>query len=68
MTSRDSFYSSPPSPRSKRPSCGSWPHSEYVARRENVVVVGNSGTGKTHVALELGLAACQKANQKLSKT
>ena len=34
--------------------------SEYVARRENVIAVGNSGTGKTHVALGLGLAACQK--------
>lgn len=34
--------------------------SEYVGRRENVIAVGNSGTGKTHVALGLGLAACQK--------
>ena len=34
--------------------------SEYIARRENVIAVGNSGTGKTHVALGLGLAACQK--------
>jgi DNA replication protein DnaC len=33
---------------------------EYVARRENVIALGNSGTGKTHVALGLGLAACQK--------
>ena len=31
---------------------------EYVQNRENVIAVGNSGTGKTHVAL--GLAACQK--------
>ena len=33
---------------------------EYIERRENVIAVGNSGTGKTHVALGLGLAACQK--------
>ena len=33
---------------------------EYVQRRENVIAVGNSGTGKTHVALGLGLAACQR--------
>ena len=33
---------------------------EYVQRRENVIAVGNSGTGKTHVALGLGLAACQQ--------
>jgi len=33
---------------------------DYVERRENVIALGNSGTGKTHVALGLGLAACQK--------
>jgi DNA replication protein DnaC len=33
---------------------------EYIARRENVIAVGNSGTGKTHISLGLGLAACQK--------
>jgi DNA replication protein DnaC len=33
---------------------------EFVARRENIIAIGNSGTGKTHVALGLGLAACQK--------
>jgi len=33
---------------------------EYVARRENIIALGNSGTGKTHIALGLGLAACQK--------
>ena len=34
--------------------------SEYIERRENVIAVGNSGTGKSHVALGLGLAACQR--------
>ena len=33
---------------------------EYVDRRENVIAVRNSGTDKTHVALGLGLAACQR--------
>ena len=33
---------------------------EYIQHRENVIAVGNSGTGKTHVALGLGLAACQR--------
>ena len=33
---------------------------EYVDRKENIIALGNSGTGKTHVALGLGLAACQK--------
>ena len=31
-------------------------------RRENVIALGNSGTGKTHVALALGLAACQSTS------
>ena len=34
---------------------------EYLDRRENVLALGNSGTGKTHLALALGLAACQKS-------
>lgn len=33
---------------------------EWIERRENVIALGPSGTGKTHVALALGLAACQK--------
>ena len=27
---------------------------EYVERRENIIALGNSGTGKTHIALGLG--------------
>ena len=33
---------------------------EYIEHHENVIAIGNSGTGKTHVALGLGLAACQR--------
>lgn len=33
---------------------------DYVNAQENIIAVGNSGTGKTHIALGLGLAACQK--------
>ena len=33
---------------------------EYIERQDNVIALGNSGTGKTHVALGLGLAACQR--------
>ena len=33
---------------------------ECIQRRENVIAVGASGSGKTHVALGLGLAACQR--------
>ena len=34
--------------------------SEYIDRRDNIIALGPSGTGKTHIALGLGLAACQK--------
>jgi len=34
--------------------------SEYVDRHENIIALGNAGTGNTHIALGLGLAACQK--------
>ena len=34
--------------------------SDYIERRENIIAVGNSGTGKSHIALGIGLAACQK--------
>ena len=33
---------------------------EYIQRRENVIAALNSGAGKTHAALGLGLAACQR--------
>ena len=33
---------------------------EYIEHHENVIAIGNSGTGKTHVARGLGLAACQR--------
>ena len=33
---------------------------EYILRRDNIIALGNSGTGKTHIGLSLGLAACQK--------
>lgn len=33
---------------------------EYIQRRENVIALGNSGTGKSHIGLALGLAACQR--------
>jgi DNA replication protein DnaC len=34
--------------------------SEYIERHQNIIAIGNSGTGKSHIALGLGLAACQK--------
>ncbi len=36
---------------------------EFLDRRENILVLGNSGTGKTHIGLALGLAACQRGHR-----
>ena len=33
---------------------------EFIDRRENVLLIGNSGTGKTHLATAIGLAACHE--------
>lgn len=33
---------------------------DWITKRSNVVALGPSGTGKTHLALALGLSACQK--------
>ena len=33
---------------------------EYIDKYQNIIALGPGGTGKTHVALGLGLAACQK--------
>ena len=40
---------------------------EYVERRENIIALGNSGTGKSHIALGLGVAACQKGCRSASR-
>jgi DNA replication protein DnaC len=36
---------------------------DYLDRRENLLLVGNSGTGKTHLATALGIAACQRGHK-----
>ena len=35
---------------------------QWIEKRQNCIALGPSGTGKTHVALALGLAACQKGH------
>jgi DNA replication protein DnaC len=34
---------------------------EYIDKRENVLLIGNSGTGKTHLATALAFQACSQA-------
>lgn len=37
--------------------------SEYIDQRENVLLIGNSGTGKTHLATALAFSACQQGRK-----
>jgi DNA replication protein DnaC len=36
---------------------------QYIADRQNVLIVGNSGTGKTHLATALAFAACAQGKK-----
>ena len=36
---------------------------EFIERRENVLLIGNSGTGKTHLATAIALAACHEGRR-----
>jgi len=36
---------------------------EYISKRENVLMVGNPGTGKTHLATALRFAACAEGKR-----
>ena len=68
---KDLFFISLPSKSEKRQCLGltalahavhalSGTRCEFVTRWENIIALGPSGTGNTHAALGLGLAACQK--------
>lgn len=35
---------------------------EYLLKKENLLMLGNPGTGKTHLATALGFAACQRGH------
>jgi len=41
---------------------------EFVEERRNVIMVGNSGTGKTHLSIALGMKACERGYTVLFKT
>jgi DNA replication protein DnaC len=41
---------------------------DWIDKRSNIIALGPSGTGKTHAALALGLAACQKNHSVLFTT
>lgn len=35
-------------------------HCEFIKQKENIVMIGNSGTGKSHLAIALGMCACRQ--------
>jgi DNA replication protein DnaC len=41
---------------------------DYIDKFENIIALGNSGTGKTHLSISLGMAACQKGASVLFTT
>lgn len=36
---------------------------EYLSKAENIVFLGNSGTGKTHLATAMGMEACRQGKK-----
>ena len=32
----------------------------FLTERRNVILIGNSGTGKTHMAIAVGILACEQ--------
>lgn len=38
---------------------------EFIPNKENIILVGTSGAGKTHYAIALGIAACRKGHSVL---
>jgi DNA replication protein DnaC len=40
----------------------------YIGRRENLVIIGRHGTGKTHAAIVLGIEACRRGHRVLFTT
>ncbi|AST57372.1 atpase AAA [Thermoanaerobacterium thermosaccharolyticum] len=33
---------------------------EFISKRQNVIMIGNIGTGKTHISIGLGLKDCKE--------
>ena len=38
-------------------------HGRYLAQAESVILIGNPGLGKTHIAIALGVAACHRGSK-----
>lgn len=40
----------------------------FIPNKENIILLGTSGAGKTHLAIALGIAACMKGHSVLFAT
>ena len=47
---------------------GDYSECEYIGRRENIVLIGKHGTGKTHAATVFGVEACRRGYRVLFTT
>jgi DNA replication protein DnaC len=45
---------------SRRLRSGNWPKGEYLRRNEPIIFLGDTGTGKTHLATGLAVEACRQ--------
>jgi DNA replication protein DnaC len=43
-------------------------HLEFIEQHRNVILIGNSGTGKTHLAIATGVCACEQNVKVLFRT
>jgi DNA replication protein DnaC len=57
------IYSTTPLPSLNKPLILRLAQGEYLSKFENVVLAGNSGTGKSHIAIALGMEACAQAKR-----
>jgi len=48
------------SPKLNKPKILELAEGRWIENRENAVLIGNPGTGKSHLAIALGVAACRK--------
>ncbi len=50
-------------PKLKASDLRSYCEGEFIEKKENIVLIGKHGTGKTHAAIALGIEACRKGHR-----
>jgi DNA replication protein DnaC len=59
----DYYHRSRPQPSINQELVRELMRGEYIDRRENVLLIGNSKTGKTHLTSGLAFTACQQGRR-----